>query len=166
MPGLVLPEQITIHLLLEDRTPFRVSEVMLLVDTAQCRKNNYHLGPFFSDADGIVRITRSMLEREVRDELETGVMDYGRIDECAPDITIRPWTISEIQRAQRARREIWTSLLPGEALEYRSIDDLLERYARAANHRLRDSDGAIHDRWDGTRSQVAYEYVVHPQAPA
>jgi hypothetical protein len=165
VPGLVLPEEVTIRLLSEDRTPFRVPEVIVEIYTSGCRKNNYHLGPFFSDADGVVTITREMLERAASDELATGLMDYGGIGECAPDVAIRPWTKSEVTRAVEAR-EYWTSLLPGEAAEYRSIDELIQRYTQAANHRLRFGGVAPQDRWDGSRARVEYEYVVVSEAPA
>jgi hypothetical protein len=136
------------------------------IQTAACRKNDYHLGPFFSEADGIVRITRAMLERDVSDTLSTGLMDYGGIEECAPDVAIRAWTPAETARAGEGRREVWTDLLAGEALEYRSIEELIGRFARSVNHYLRVPEDGIRDRWDGSRRRVEYDYVVYPKAPA
>jgi hypothetical protein len=165
MPGFVFPEAVIVRLLSEDRTPFRAADVIIGIQTSKCHKNPYHLGPFFSDADGIVTITRAMLESAVSDELSTGIMDYGAIQQCGPEVTIRPWTAAETTGAVRIRRKVWTSFLPGEAQQYRSIEELIDRLARATNHRLRVADEGVRDRWDGSRSRFEYEYVVYPKAP-
>jgi hypothetical protein len=157
---LILPECVTIHLLSRDASgtlrPSRVHCLPFNVHTFGCRKNNYRLGPFFSDAEGRVVITRELAELSVRDTLDTGLMDYGDICECAPDVEIRNWTSDDIDRCISARQNGWTMLLSGERQIYSSLDELLRRLRAAP--RL-NQVAAIRDRWDGTRPVVEHQCV-------
>ena len=166
MPGLILPEEVTIRLLSEDRTPYRVPEVILGVYTSRCSKSNYRFGPFFSNADGIVTITRAMLDLEVKDHLSTALMDHGAIEDCAPEVTIRVWTALETTRAADARRTTWRILLDSEEPVYNSLEELIDRLVRAANARLGLRGEELHGSWDGSRSRLEYQYVVHQEPPA
>lgn len=141
LQGLILPNVVEIQLMAADRhcasSPLPLAEVIVGVRTYRCRKSNYRLGPFLSDAGGLVRVTREDLRDAVADEDATGVMDYSEIGKCSSEIEIRHWSSSEVEEAARSRREAWTSLLPGEARHYTSIGELVHRLQGAANRRLR-----------------------------
>lgn len=170
MDGLVFPEVVTLRLVTPGAAgaeePLPLAGVVFGVQTFHCRKNNYRLGPFFSDAGGVVVMTREALELSARAELDTGAMDYGDVRECAPDVEIRHWTASEVRRALHARQETWTRLLSGEAELHGSLGALLRRYREAPNHRLADRAAPVRDRWDGSRARVEYTYAVRLAAPA
>ena len=92
MQRLILPEVVEIQLMAATRhggsSPFRLAEVIVGVRTFHCQKNNYHLGPFFSDAAGLVRIKREDLLDAIADEHATGLMDYAGIETCSSEIAI------------------------------------------------------------------------------
>jgi hypothetical protein len=163
MGNLVLPERVTIQMVNHDGQPARLYGLPFSVHTCQCRKNNYVLGAFFSDAEGRVVITRELCELSVRDELDTGLMDYGHISECSPDVEIKSWSPDDIDRVIDVRRKTWTMLLSGEQQIYRSLEELLQRLQAAP--RLH-SVVSLRDRWDGKRLVIDHQCVVRADTPA
>jgi hypothetical protein len=162
LTGLIFPEVTRIRLVTKSDggvDAVRLAGMAFRVQTTRCSKNDYGLGPFFSDGDGVVAITRRALELSAKSQLETGLMDYGSVADCSPDVELRHWTRDEIVRATYARCEIWTRELPGEGELYGSLEALLLRYRDAPNGRI-GAASTIHDRWDGSRPRVEYEYVV------
>jgi hypothetical protein len=158
----VFPEIVAIRILTsrdDSAKPLRLAGIAFRVKTFHCRKNDYALGPFFSDGDGVVTITRRALELSASSTLATGIMDYGLPTECGPDVELSHWNGTDISRAQEARRSTWTRALPGEEELYGSLEALLRRLREAPNDSLEDVS-PIRDRWDGSRPHVEYRYVV------
>jgi hypothetical protein len=164
MPGLILPRSITIRVSAlggsQSRESRPVAGAVLGVQARGCIKNNYYLGPFFTDAIGVALITRADLARAAEDHLETGQMDYYSLEQCDPIVDIELWTGHAIRRAIRARREIWTQLLPGESARYDSIEDLIRRYEQAPNLTLQSLPPSISDRWADANHEAEYSFVV------
>jgi hypothetical protein len=134
-------------------------------------KNDYHLGPFFSD-QGVVRITREELERSVRIELSFGLMDYRPLDECFALVEIAHWSPALVEGAIERRA---TELREGrffselEAERWGTPAAYVKRLQDTANRRLAAAiPGAqvIRDEWDGTAPQREYAYRVDPSAEA
>jgi len=164
MQRLILPNVVEIQLMAANRhggsSPLPLADVIVSVRTFRCQKNDYHLGPFFSDAAGVVRITQEDLRDAIADGQAIGLMDYAEIEKCSPEIEIRHWSSTEVETAERSRREAWKSLLPGEARHYASIGELVHRIHGAANRGLKPSSAAIRDSWDGRLSSFRYAYEV------
>jgi len=134
-------------------------------------KNDYHLGPFFSD-QGVVRITRADLERSARIQLSFGLMDFRPLDECFALVEIAHWAPAEVERAIEARG---TEVRLGrffselEAEQWSSPEAYVRRLREVANRRLSAAiPGAqiIRDEWDGSALEREYTYRVHPSAAA
>jgi hypothetical protein len=162
LAGFVFPEMVTIRLVTphgEGTEPLRLAGIAFRVKTFHCRKNDYNLGPFFSDGDGVVAITSRALALSASSTHATGIMDYGLTVECGADVELVHWSPSDIMRAEEARRLTWTHALPGEEELYGSLEELLRRFREAPNDRV-DRATPIRDRWDGSRSLVEYQYLV------
>src|SRR6266480_4528661 len=69
------------------------------VRTFARQKNDYHLAPFFSGADGRVVITHDELDIAAHAELQTGLMDYGWLGDSFAYIEIAHWSPDQIGRA-------------------------------------------------------------------
>ncbi|HEX6718574.1 MAG TPA: hypothetical protein VF088_15815 [Pyrinomonadaceae bacterium] len=109
MSRLHLPKQISIEVVtwtseFKD-VPFTGSPLALEIRTFARSRNDYHLGPFFSDPDGRVMITRALLAASARAQLDWGLMDYAPIDDCFALVEIVHWSADHVQRAIEARSD-------------------------------------------------------------
>lgn len=152
--------------------PYQGAPIVFGVQTFARQKNDYHLGPFFSDGSA-VRITRDQLELLARVHLDFGLMDYVVLEDGFSFVEIAHWSAADVKRALEARqpevargsffsaheRELWGS--PA---------DYCERLRRSASARMRPAPKAgglvIRDEWDGSRAEYAYTYRVAPDASA
>ena len=121
----------TVRLLSPTGEPYRCADLLLRVHAIARRKNDFRLGPYPTDADGVARITRADLEAAVGSTLDSGLMDYYRIEDCHSTVQISLWTPDDISRAHNARSTTWTSLLSGELRRWHSMQELLALYSRA-----------------------------------
>ena len=170
MRTFVFPEQATVQLMQVSgngqRIPLPLAGVALGVRVFARAKNDYHLGPFFSDAAGRIMIDRRALEASAAAELDSGLMDYARITDAHPVVELRIWTGDDIRGALKAR-ETW-GLLPAERALWPSLDDLRRALNAAPNGRLRTATTAgsayIRGLWDGSELSPAYELLVQDTA--
>lgn len=164
MKGLVLPLRAVIQLTDKSLLPLRLEGILFRLTFFAGRKNDFHLGPFSSDRDGLVTISRREMEAGVSDHYETGLMDYARLSECVPSVEIRLLAQDDIQRAIDVRKMTWTSLLPGERERWNSMEELLDAYKNARNKTLFcDQSPPIRDDWDKAEAEYAYSFVVVPR---
>ena len=140
MDELRLPHKVTVHVLGADGQQFREPDILFCIDTKARRKNPYRLGPYATDESGTVLITRELLDAEVNATLDSGLMDYVRIESGYPDVVIRLYSQHELERAIDARTNAWRSLLNGEDRRWRTLDELIDLYRRSQNHRFKISD--------------------------
>ncbi len=176
MSSLHLPKRITIRVLTWSWTPSGAAQdlpyagppLALGIQTFARRRNDYHLGPFFSDSDGLVTITGEQLESSVRAHLDWGLMDHADVRESFAFIEITHWSEAEIERAIHVRESGVFS--EHEARLWGSLEQYLHLLRSSANRRLRPpAPGAgqrVRDEWDGSRSIYEYSYRVHPSALA
>jgi hypothetical protein len=156
MISLFLPDKVTLRLVDPTGTPIPISHVLFRIHVFSNTKNDFLLGPFVTDVDGVATITKAHLLAEVAASYDSGLMDYDRIDECKPDVEIAPMEPSDIDRALKSRTTLWTSLLQGEAARWESIEELCNAYRSAVNGRV--SAGVLRVRWDG--STISAEYTI------
>jgi len=163
MANLILPEVATVKLKTDMNQDYRVSNIIFSVDTHARHKNDYHLGPFFSDENGVVTITRELLDIYVEAELESGLMDYTHISDCYSLVEIRLWSEDDLERAIKGR-QVW-GLLKREKTLWESSEELIERFRKANNRNLVVPEGfnRIRDEWDGGRQKYTYDFHVTPK---
>jgi hypothetical protein len=169
MSYLILPELATIQLktltsqgkyqpgLEQD---YRVPNIVFSIDTHARRKNDYHLGPFFSDENGLVTITRELLDIYIEATLDSGLMDHTHISDCYALIEIRLWSENDLESAIEGRRT-W-GLLKREKDLWKSPEELIAAFRSANNRNLMIVDGfsRIRDEWDGTKQEYDYDFHV------
>jgi hypothetical protein len=157
MVSLVIPEKVVLRLVDSRGDPFRVANVLFFVRAfATTRKNNFRLGPFVTDAEGMATITKRDLLAEATANITTGIMDYDPIESCGPIVEIAAMEPQEIEKALEARTTIWKRLLIGESERWTSIEELRNVYRTAANKSI--SAKAIRVRWDGSANEYQYAF--------
>ena len=163
MSNLILPNIATVKLKTGMGRDYRVPNVVFSVETHARHKNDYDLGPFFSDDHGVVSITREVLDIYVEAELDSGLMDYTHISDCYSLIEIRLWSENDLERAIKGR-ELW-GLLKREKTLWESPEELIERFRNANNRNLAVAEGVsrIRDEWDGRKQEYAYDFYVTPK---
>jgi hypothetical protein len=163
MANLILPEIAIVKLKTGMGQDYRAPNIVFSVDTHARHKNDYHLGPFFSDENGVVTITRELLEIYVEAELESGLMDYTHISDCYSLVEVRLWSENDLGKAIRGR-QTW-GLLKREKALWKSPEELIERFHNANNRNLVIAEGfsRIRDEWDGSKQEYAYDFYVTPK---
>lgn len=154
MASLLLPEKVTLRLVDSERKQLRVSNILFFVHAFANYKNDFDLGPFVSDADGIVTITRDGLLAEANAHYDSGLMDYRSLEDCKEVVEIRAIESQEVEKALDARTRIWTGLLRGESERWANIEELRNVYRTAANKRI--SVQPLRVQWDGSQREVEY----------
>jgi hypothetical protein len=166
--GLVFPEVATIQLVRDsapNAQPFDLAGVVFRVRLRARHKNDYTLAPFVSDEHGSVRIAAVACEALVAAAHDSGLMDYAGVEQCWPNVEIRPLSVAEIEQALEARRRVWQHLLHGEDRLFASMAELLSVYERAANARLSGPAVPLVVRWDGSEVRPMYRYPLSDLAP-
>jgi hypothetical protein len=154
MASLILPERVTLRLVDSERKQLRVPNILFFVYAFAKYKNDFNLGPFVTDADGIVEITRHELLAEATAHYDSGLMDYGSVEDCKEVVEIRIMESQEVEKALDVRTRIWTGLLRGESERWANTEELRNVYRTAANKRI--SLQPLRVKWDGSQSEVEY----------
>jgi hypothetical protein len=167
---LVFPDRVTIRVGVwspTGTTPYSGASMAFETRTFAREKNDYLLGPFFSDESGILTITRRDLELSTQAELSSGLMDYASITNSYSFVAISHLSREGIARYVDSRTMTWTRELDGEKELYGSVAQLLDRLRSSANGQFRPATpayGQLRDEWDGSRPIVEYDYrVSYPQ---
>ena len=156
MASLVLPDRVVLRLVDGKAQPIRQANVLFRIYTFARRKNDFSLGPFVTDADGIATFTKRELLAEAEAHYDSGLMDYVGIADCQPLVEIQAMSPQEIDQALKARTRVWKQLLRGERGRWKDIEELRDVYRAAANIRV--SVKPVQVLWDG--SQHEFEYTI------
>jgi hypothetical protein len=143
-----------------------MANVILGVHLFASRKNDFYLGPYVSNADGIVVITKEDLYHDVEATYDSGLMDYVSVETCHTLVEIELKTADDIEKALHSREKVWTMLLKGETERWGTIKNLLKTYKTSANKNLDVSKefSRIRDDWDGRRDEYEYDFFINPKA--
>jgi hypothetical protein len=164
MNSLVLPNKVVIKLLDKHLLPVRLAGVLFNVRLFARHKDNFTLGPYASDGDGLVTILREEIDAEINANYDSGWMNYGRVSDCVPAVEIRLLSEDDIHRAVEARKKVWKDLLAGERDRWSSMEQLLTVYESAKNVSLLiDESTPIRDEWDEDGAEYSYNCVVVPR---
>jgi hypothetical protein len=156
MASLLIPEKVVLRLVDSEHKALRVANVLFFVHTFANRKNDFMLGPFATDAEGVVTIVKRDLLAEAAAHYDSGLMDYEVIESCKPIVEIAAMEPQAIEKALVARTNVWKTLLRGESERWTSIEELRNLYRTAANNRI--SVQPIRVRWDESTNE--FEYAI------
>ena len=170
-----LPAAVTVQLRTWAGIPGRATEkgyegppLALEVRTFARHKNDYYLGPFFSEGDR-VHITREQLELSVRAHLDMGLMDYVDIRDGFGLVEISYWSPDEVRRAIEYRGpevERGAFYSEYEARLWSTPSQYVALLQASANLRLpppiRAGGFVIRDEWDGRQPTYDYVYRLQP----
>ena len=128
------PKNLMISILSQDNKPILQSDIMIVINLIAPRKNNYHLGPFFTNNKGVVFLTEKDLQISAQAEAETGLMDYLPYVECSDEVEIEIFNYENLDKLIYGRT-IW-GLVGDETSLYETKENLLERIKSSANHKV------------------------------
>lgn len=132
---MVFPKRLEINIVDEDGKKILLSDVILKITMFSLTKNNYPLGPFFSDKDGTVSLTAEVLTVAANSVLDGGLMDYVHYDKCDSKVLVEILDSNDVERLLNARL-MW-GVAKGEELLYSSKEELLKKIKSSNNHHLR-----------------------------
>lgn len=160
MENLIIPKKVTIRLTDNRGTPLPIENVIFTVHLFARRKNDFNLGPYVSNIDGVVVITETDIRHEVAATYDSGLMDYVSVETCHTLVEIRLEPDENIQRALNCRETAWKNLLKGETERWGSMQNLLRTYREATNNRLKDLSRIRAD-WDGSKEEYEYNFPIN-----
>ena len=106
MASLLIPDKVVLRIVDSGHKPLRVVNVLFFVHTFANRKNDFMLGPFATDADGVVTIMKRDLLAEASAHYDSGLMDYDVIENCQPIAEIAAMEPRAIEEALEARTNV------------------------------------------------------------
>lgn len=124
-----LPEEIEIHVCSNTGQPIKIENIILSIE------RGYVAGPFFTDKQGVVKITRKILEEEEKDWISTGGGDHRNFS-LIGILNINILSRKAIQKWIRAKK-YWNFLSDNEKKHWKNIDELIFAMKRANNDKLR-----------------------------
>ena len=126
MSKLILPDKIRVRLVKPRQLDLPVDNILLYIKTHARHKNDFELGPFVSDKDGIITISKSDLDNEVAATYDSGLMDYSSIDSNFSFVELRLYDQVEIDKLIESRTKAWKTLLKGETERWTSMNHLVD----------------------------------------
>lgn len=109
-----------------------IENVVLSIELKAPRKNDYHLGPYFSNKNGEYRLNEHILKVSADAVIQSGLMDYVHYESCKDIITIKVSSLTDIEKMMRGRK-VW-GLLDRESELYTSKEHLLNKLINSNNH--------------------------------
>ncbi len=163
MTKFILPDKITVKLIKPRKENFSVDNILLYIKTNARNKNDFYLGPFVSDKNGVITITKKDLDNEVTATYESGLMDYSSIENSFSFVELRLYDQNEIDKMIESRTKTWTSLLKGEIERWISINRLVDTLKQSNNkHLLLDeSTKRIRAEFDGTQNEYEFQLEIY-----
>jgi len=105
--------------------PITIPNVIISIHIFAIKKNDYNLGPFFSDKNGEIKIDKHVLDILAEAEIQTGLMDYNNIHECSPLVEINILSEDEINNLITGRK-LW-GISEQEKEIYTTKEELLKK---------------------------------------
>ncbi len=150
---LKIPEEITIQLVDKSGQPVRLDNVVIGIRTFATHKNDIHISPFYTNADGQVRITKNEINKAADRHIEFGLMDYVSLESAKPKVEIHVWTVQEIERFINH----WDPIVKQTNYFDGTEKKTLEKFKTCNNKNI---DGLIADNWDGRQSKYHYDIKI------
>jgi len=163
MTKFLLPDRIIVKLVKQRQQDVTIDNILLYIKTNARHKNDFNLGPFVSDKNGIITITKNDLDNEVTATYESGLMDYSSIENSYSFVELRLYDQNEIDKMIESRTKSWTSLLKGEKERWTSINHLVDTLKKSNNKHLLlyDSTKRIRADFDGTQNEYEFQLDIY-----
>lgn len=163
MTKFILPNRITIKLVKPEQQDFSVDNILLYIKTHARHKNDFYLGPFASDKNGIITITKKDLNNELTATYESGLTDYSSIENSFSFVELRLYDQNEIDKMIKSRTKVYTSLLKGENERWTSINHLVDTLKKSNNKHLLlyDSTKRIRADFDGNQNEYEFQLDIY-----
>lgn len=166
MSSLVFPARVDLAAQIwngADVEPYRGGPLAFGIVTFARAKNDYYLGPLFTDESGVLSVTNHQLELCARAELSSGLMDYTSIHDAYALVELVHWSADEVARAVKSRTTAWNTLFDGEAELYGSVDSLVARLRQCGNRHFAPPTqhyGRTRDEWTDASRTVRYTHTI------
>ena len=163
MSKLILPDKIRVRLVKPRQLDLPVDNILLYIKTHARHKNDFELGPFVSDKDGIITISKSDLDNEVAATYDSGLMDYSSIDSNFSFVELRLYDQVEIDKLIESRTKAWKTLLKGETERWISMNHLVDTLKKSNNKflLLYESTRRIRADFDGTQKEYDFQLDIY-----
>lgn len=112
--------------------PIKIQNIIISIHIFAMKKNDYYLGPFFSDGNGEIDIDKNMLTISAEAELKTGIMDYRSVNECSSLVEIS--ILSKEGLANLIKGRILWGIVGREKELYNTKEELLKRINNNSNN--------------------------------
>lgn len=99
------PEQVAFQFL-DEKTQQPIPNLVLLLTLLAHRKNDYDVGPEFTDKNGLVVFSRNDCLKSIADSKEMFLMDYSSsLEQCLPKVLLKIMSQEEIESCIEVRRK-------------------------------------------------------------
>ena len=129
---MIFPKILELSILSKDRKQLMLSDIVISITLFSSRRNDYHLGPYFSNDNGVIKITEKDLIISAEAVLDSGLMDYCRYSDCSEKAMVEILDSNKLNMLINGRNK-W-GLLKNEAILYGSKEMLLDRIRNSKNH--------------------------------
>ena len=126
------PDKLNVQLVKRNGEKLHLENVVFVIKLKAPQKNDYYLGPFFSNKGGECKISEKVLKISAEAVIQSGLMDYVNYELCSGIATIQILTVDEIEKMLKAR-SVW-GIIGKEAELYVSKEHLLGWLKKSANH--------------------------------
>jgi hypothetical protein len=125
------PKILKISLVSKDGKQIMLSDVVFSITLFAPKKNNYHLGPFFSTNSGTLELDEERLTISAEAVLDSGIMDYCHYSDCSDKVMIEILDSEQLNNLIKGTN-LW-GLLKDEEILYGSKEILLKRIKNNKN---------------------------------
>ena len=129
---MIFPKNLELSILPKDKKQSMLADIIVSITLFAPKKNDYHLGPFFSDNHGVIKIEEKQLIISAEAVLSSGIMDYCKYSDCSEKVMIEILDSNKLNMLINGRG-IW-GITKDEALLYGSKEVLLNRIKNSKNH--------------------------------
>ena len=136
----------------------KIENVIISIHLFAKYRNDYHLGPFFSNEMGEYFLNSNILIASAEAELATGLMDYEDYHNCKDEAVIKILSVFEVSRLKNARK-MW-GILKDEKSLYESKEQLLSRIELSNNHKIEPSQVMVQLNTSGKILEVVFPIGV------
>ena len=138
--------------------PIKIPNIIINIHAFAMEKNDYFLGPFFSNENGEFEIDKNSLEISAEAELQTGIMDYRGINECSSLIEFRIISMEEVENILKGRG-MW-GVIGREKDVYGTKEELLAMIMKNNNNLVLPQ--SLRVVWDkDTAAEITYEIFTN-----
>lgn len=125
-----LPEKIEIHVCNKLGLPIKIENIIVSIE------RGYTAGPFFTNKQGVIKITKKMLKDEEKDWISSGGGDHRNFS-LISNLTINILSKEALDTWIEARKETWNFLLEHENKYWKNIGELINAMKFSNNYRVK-----------------------------